>query len=104
MDNGIFRYQPLLALDAPDRSSLARQDALVASLLSGGDSRLQVDAGIGINKYLCPPRPAPDMLCPSSCTASPVTAQGFRRCADAWQRLAACLSERQRTRTLDSYA
>jgi len=104
MDNGIFRYQPLLALDAPDRSSLARQDALVASLLSGGDSRLQVDAGIGINKYLCPPRPAPDMLCASSCTASPVTAQGFRRCADAWQRLAACLSERQRTRTLDSYA
>jgi hypothetical protein len=101
MDNGIFRYQPLLALDAPERSPLVREDALVASLLSGGDSRLRVDAGTGVNKYLCPPRPAPDVLCVSSCTASPITRQGFRRCADSWRSLAACPSERQRT--LDQY-
>jgi hypothetical protein len=104
MDNGIFRYEPLLALDAPDGASPARDDALVASLLSGGDSRLRVDAGTGVSKYLCPPRPVPEVLCASSCTASPITRQGFRSSADAWRNLAACASERQRTRLLDQYA
>lgn len=104
MDNGSFRYQPLLALDAPDGSSPVREDALVASLLSGGDSRLRIDARTGVNKYLCPPRPAPDVLCASSCTASPITGQAFRRSAEAWRTLAACAPERQRTRLLDRYA
>ncbi len=50
---------------------------LVAALTAGGDSRLAVDPRTGLNKYLCPPQPAPGLVCLSSCTASPITSRGF---------------------------
>ena len=49
----------------------------VSGLLAGGDSRLAIDSATGLNKYLCPPRPAPEIACLSSCTASPISLSGY---------------------------
>ncbi|HEX3576311.1 MAG TPA: hypothetical protein VHU42_17070, partial [Rhodopila sp.] len=68
--------------------SLSNSDAVVAALMSGGDSRLAIDPRTGTNKYLCPPTPVADQVCAASCTASPVTERGFRRAADLYARLA----------------
>src|SRR5271156_2063245 len=58
-----------------------RQRRIAGSLISAGDSRLAVDPRTGLNKYLCPAYPAADLICASSCTASPISAGGFRRAA-----------------------
>ena len=56
----------------------------VPALFSGGDSRIAADRHTGLNKYLCPTVPAPELVCASSCTASPVSAEGFERAAEAF--------------------
>jgi len=54
-----------------------RERRFVSALLSGGDSRVAVDRATGVNRYFCPPRPAPEIACLASCTASPISAEGF---------------------------
>ncbi len=49
----------------------------ISALNSGGDSRIAIDPRTGLNKYFCPMTPTPGLVCASSCTASPVGADGF---------------------------
>jgi hypothetical protein len=79
-------------------------DAFVAALLAGGDSRLAVDRRTGVNKYLCQPRPTPDLICASSCTASPISERGFRQAADLHASLVAARSPQERAAALESCA
>ena len=46
-------------------------------LISGDDSRLQLDADHGCNHYLCRPQPDPDLLKLGSSTASTISTAGF---------------------------
>jgi hypothetical protein len=68
----------------------------IPALFSGGDSRIATDPHTGLNKYLCPAMPAADLVCASSCTASPVSVQGFDRAAEAFADIALASSPRQR--------
>ena len=68
----------------------------VPALFSGGDSRIAADRHTGLNKYLCPTVPAPELVCASSCTASPVSAEGFERAAEAFSDIVLAPSLRQR--------
>ena len=77
-------------------SSVDRSVGFIAALFSGGDSRIATDPLSGLNKYLCPPTPAPDLVCASSCTASPVSVQGFDRAAEAFADITGAPSPRQR--------
>src|ERR1700730_5846923 len=72
----------------------------VAAKLSGGDSRVAVDPHTCLNKYLCPTLPAPDLICASSCTASPISDRGFLRSANAFSDIVLLTSPRQRARRL----
>jgi hypothetical protein len=76
-------------------------DAFVTALTSGGDSRVAIDNRTGTNKYFCPPTPAPGLVCLSSCTASPVTATGFRRAADLYADLIDTPALPNRTQALE---
>jgi hypothetical protein len=67
-----------------DLLSISQDAAFMATLVSGGDSRLAVDRPAGINKYFCPLVPAADLICDSSCTASPITPRGFQRAAETY--------------------
>src|SRR5271156_54386 len=49
----------------------------IPALFSGGDARMAPDPLTGLKKFLGPPMPAPDLVCLSSCTASPILVQGF---------------------------
>ncbi len=49
----------------------------VKALLSGGDSRIELDPATGLNKYFCPPKPAGHLACVASCTASPISPLGW---------------------------
>lgn len=68
----------------------------VPALFSGGDSRIAADPHTGLNKYLCPTVPAPQLVCASSCTASPVSVAGFNRAAEAFSAIVLAPSLRQR--------
>ena len=57
---------------------------VIKALFSGGDSRMAIDPHTGLNKYLCPVTPHRDMVCASSCTASPISARGFNAAANAF--------------------
>jgi hypothetical protein len=81
-----------------DPSNLSNNEASIAALMSGGDSRLAIDPQTGTNKYLCPPTPVADQICAASCTASPITERGFRQAADAYARLIAGTSPLERAR------
>ena len=83
-------------IDQPDRRPDPLRDGFISALLSDGDSRIATDSRTGLNKYLCPPLPAPDLVCASSCTASPMSVQGFERAAEAFSRIAGATSARQR--------
>ena len=78
-------------------SSVDRSVGFIAALFSGGDSRIATDPQPGLNKYLCPAVPAPDLKCASSCTASPASVQGFDRAAEAYADIALASSPPQRT-------
>jgi len=84
------------------RPAASRDDlaAFIPALLSGGDSRLAADPRTGLNKYLCPSVPAPDLVCAASCTASPMSASGFDRAAEAFLGIVGAPSPRQRARRL----
>jgi hypothetical protein len=68
----------------------------IAALFSDGDSRIAADPHTGLNKYFCPAVPAPDLVCASSCTASPVSVQGFDTAAEAFSNIVLAPSPRQR--------
>ena len=55
-------------------------------LVSGGDSRLCLDAAEGRNVYFCPPMPCEDLAAFASCTASPISPEGWEaaRCMLGW--------------------
>jgi hypothetical protein len=78
----------------------ARPHRVVEALVSDGDSRLALDPSTGLNKYLCPPAPAPGLLCAASCTASPIAEAGFARAEAVFDRIAGAPSDRIRTRRL----
>jgi hypothetical protein len=80
------------------------EDEFVAALLSGGDSRLAIDPRTGANKYLCRPTPARDLVYASSCTASPISEQSFRRAADLHASLVAGRSPGERADALERCA
>ncbi|CCD91814.1 conserved hypothetical protein [Bradyrhizobium sp. ORS 375] len=66
------------ALDAT--TGLRDLFALLGDLLiDGGDSRLALDRPWGRNAYGCPPTPAPDLVCFSSSTASPISERAYAR-------------------------
>ena len=81
-----MRYWPVEALG--HGTAEEEEHRIVEALLAGGDSRLLLDRR-GVNKYLCPPIPAPAQACLSSCTASPISNLGFLRASAVFQRVAA---------------
>lgn len=85
-----------LRREVPERE----EDRVVAALLAGGDSRLSLDA-LGLNKYLCPPLPAPATTCLSSCTASPISEAAFERASASFWRIAAAPKLLESTRIRD---
>lgn len=60
---------------------------LATALVSGGDLRLQIDPLTGLNKYLCAAYPSPQVICFSSCTASPISATGWQAAQETYARL-----------------
>jgi len=56
-------------------------------LTQEGDERLLIDPGSGLNKYGCSPRPRPDAITFSSCTASSVSEFAYREAELLRQRL-----------------
>jgi hypothetical protein len=70
--------------------------AFIPALFWSGDARIAIDPLTGLNKYLCPPMPAPDLVCVSSCTASPILVQGFDRAVEAFSSVTQAQSPRQR--------
>jgi hypothetical protein len=64
--------------------SFEHPSTFISALFLGGDSRITANPITGVNKYLCPEVPAPNLRCASSCTASPVSLQGFGSAAKAF--------------------
>jgi hypothetical protein len=87
---------PFRATGAPD----ARLRNFIAALIAGGDGRMAVDPQSGLNKYLCPELPAPELTCLASCTASPISDQGFARANAAFLEVMRPASARQRAHRL----
>ena len=56
----------------PSDGSCPPDGGFTAALLSGGDERIALGP-VGVNRYLCPPYPCPEVICLSSCTASPIS-------------------------------
>lgn len=73
------------AMNIASRSTLDID--LAAALVSGGDSRLRIDPLTGLNKYLCAAYPSPQIVCFSSCTASPISSAGWRAARETYARL-----------------
>jgi hypothetical protein len=61
---------------------------------------MAVDPRTGLNKYLCPELPAPELTCVSSCTASPISHQGLDRATAAFLNISDARSPEQRARRL----
>jgi hypothetical protein len=77
-----------------------RSAGFIAALFWDGDSRIAADPHTGLNKYFCPTVPAPDLVCASSCTASPVSVQGFDTAPEAFSNIVLAPSPRQRANRL----
>lgn len=86
---------------APDPSA-EDSNGFVSALYAGGDSRMALDPRTGLNKYLCPVLPTLDLVCASSCTASPVSMRGFERAAGVFAEIINATSERQRALRLQT--
>ena len=56
-------------------------------LVRGGDPRLTLDRACGLNDYGCGPAPAPETLCLSSSTASPISERAYQRAGLAREEL-----------------
>ena len=87
---------PAPGAEARHRSEIDLSVGFIPALFSGGDARTATDPVTGLNKYLCPPMPAPDLICFSSCTASPISVQGFDRALEAYSNITQAQSPRQR--------
>jgi len=83
--------------------SVAQHAQFLAALLSGGDSRVAIDPRTSTNKYACPPMPAPDLVCFSSCTASPVSWRAFEHAGECYDTVAGALSHGDRVERLQVY-
>jgi hypothetical protein len=68
--------------------SASRLAELAALLTSGGDRRLELDPYTGRSKYHCPLLPSPNLICLSSCTASPLSVEGWQAAIAMFRRLA----------------
>jgi hypothetical protein len=79
----------------PELSSIDPAVGFIPALLSGGDGRIAADRLTGLNKYFCPAVPRPDLVCASSCTASPVSVEGFDIAAAAFADIVRTPSPRQ---------
>ena len=89
---GAFKLQvtPISTSRAEAKGSALASPVSVMSLLgSGGDGRIAVDAGTGLNRYGCGPQPDPAIAAFGSSTASTISTAAFA----AVERLAARLSE-----------
>lgn len=62
---------------------------LEAILCSGADSRSQIDARTGLNRYLCSLSPLDEVISFGSCTASSVSPVGYRAMQEMHQRFLA---------------
>jgi selenocysteine lyase/cysteine desulfurase len=56
-------------------------------LVRGGDPRLSLDLGRGVNEYGCGPFPSPDVWCFASSTASPISQAAYARVGLAREKL-----------------
>ncbi len=98
------------AIAARGRGSVAEWPAhgedgtFLAALLGDGDDRLALDPDSGVSKYLCPPVPAPHLLCASSCTASPVSVEGFAAAELVWREIGGAASPALRRERLAAQA
>lgn len=70
----------------------------VSAMVSGSDSRLAFDPRSGLNKYFCPVTPQFNLVCASSCTASPIGLGGFGRASMAYEAVVGAESARDRAR------
>ncbi|HEX3989604.1 MAG TPA: hypothetical protein VHX39_00385 [Acetobacteraceae bacterium] len=61
---------------------------------------MAVDPHTGLNKYLCPELPTPELTCVSSCTASPISHQGLDQATAAFLNISDARSPEQRARRL----
>lgn len=107
MSIAALRSQGDAGLRQPEPEPVLSADlaaGFIPALFSGGDSRIATDPRTGLNKYLCTPTPAPDLVCASSCTASPVSAQGYRKALDAFSGIALATSPRQQADRLAALA
>jgi hypothetical protein len=77
-------------------SSIDLSVGFIPALFSDGNTRSATDPLTGLNTYLCPPMPAPDLTCVSSCTASPISVAGFDRALEAFSNITQAQSPRQR--------
>jgi hypothetical protein len=75
--DSITQVQSLWGLAAPAESLL----------IHGGDDRLTLDPETGLNRYLCPPWPQPDLISFGSCTASGISIPGLAAVEAARQAL-----------------
>jgi hypothetical protein len=75
-------------------------NGFLAALYSGGDSRIAADPLTGLNKYLCPEVPAPELTCVSSCTASPISHEGFAQATAAFLDVTNAQTPKQREHRL----
>src|SRR5208283_4139470 len=91
-----------IANKAPMSGSVCKNLAL--ALVSGGDSRLRIDRGSGLNKYLCPAEPGAGIVCASSCTASPIAQSGFDRAGALFEAFCGAASVRARRLLLQEEA
>ena len=83
--------------------SVPHHAQFAAALLSGGDNRVVIDLRTGTNKYACPSMPAPDLVCFSSCIASPISSRGFERAGECYDAVAGALSRGDRAERLQVY-
>lgn len=78
------RIENAAALDLSDpierRPRVKLETTVEQILISGGDSRLELDSTYGFNRYGVPPRPRPEAVHFSSSTASAVSDYGFMFC------------------------
>lgn len=78
-NNGDIKMQTIDDIELVQAWCTPLNEALfIAALTEGGDSRLLIGSTTGMNKYLVPPTPVLGQVCFSSCTASPVSNEGYR--------------------------
>lgn len=103
MSSATLRSATYIKAWRPDRKPDPPGDhggEFLTALFSGGDSRMAADPLTGLNKYLCPEVPSPDLTSVSSCTASPISPQAFERANAAFLQITHAQSARQRAHQL----